>query len=234
MENSNDKNCCKEVQKGNKGIFAGIAYGLLPHIGCITFIIFTIAGVTAATNILKPLLLNPYFFYILIALSLIFATISAAIYLRRNGILSVSGIKRKWKYLSTLYGTTVLTNLLLFMVVFPYATNLTSNPVTGAAIGAPAQLTLQVAIPCPGHAPLITGEVAKISGVTNVKFRFPNLFDISYDSTKTSKQQILDMDVFNSYKATVTDEQVKDSGIKDEQYKSSCNCGNSCGNSCCS
>jgi len=207
--------CCnKSSQK--KGIFSGILYGLIPHIGCIGFIVFSILGVTAATAIFRPFLLNPYFFHILIAISFVFATISAIIYLKKNTILSFWGIKRKWKYLLTLYGTTIGINLLLFMVIFPIAANLNSDTSLRAALidtfrsergvqlsDSGALITLQVAIPCPGHAPLITGELKKISGVENVKFRFPNLFDVGYSSQKTTQEEILSLEVFNTYKATV-------------------------------
>lgn len=193
------------------GFFQGIIYGLLPHTGCIAFIIFALLGITTATALLRPLLLNPYFFYILIALSMIFATISATIYLKTNDILSISGIKRKWRYLSILYGTTIFVNLLLFMVIFPYAANFTSKSNTlafvSAATDSQSKLTLEVAIPCSGHAPLITEDLNKLEGVTGVNFRFPNLFDVSYDSGKISKQDILSLTVFSTYKAKVVEEQ---------------------------
>lgn len=243
MNNSNNEksDCCtKDSQKQDKGFLAGVAYGLIPHVGCIAFIAFSILGVTTATTLFKPLLLNPYFFYILIALSLAFATISATIYLKKSGVLSISGVKRKWRYLSILYGTTIFINLLLFMVVFPYATNLISKPtVTSALTGiqdSQSTLTLQVSIPCPGHAPLITQEVNKIDGVEGVHFRFPNLFDISYDLAKTSKQDILNLDVFNTYKATVVDESILKTTDNEQtgNIKASCGCGSSCGGaSCC-
>jgi len=41
------------------GVLQGIAYGLVPHIGCIGFIVATVLGVTVATEFFKPLLLNP-------------------------------------------------------------------------------------------------------------------------------------------------------------------------------
>ena len=216
-------NCCnsniKKEDRKEKGFLAGILYGLAPHAFCILFIVFTVLGVTTATTLLKPLLLNPYFFYLLIALSLIFATISAIIYLKKNGILSFSGIKRKWKYLSILYGITISVNLILFMVIFPITANLNSGLSLTAAIsssfGERAQgknsqsyLTLEVEIPCPGHAPLITGELKTIAGVENVNFRFPNKFDVNYNPAKTSKEEILSLSVFNTYKATVTDEKI--------------------------
>jgi copper chaperone CopZ len=109
----------------------GIIYGLIPHTGCIAFILASVLGVTVATELFKPLLLNPYFFYILILISFIFATISAIIYMKKQGFItfnkgeggleigfSPEGIKRKWKYLSTLYETTIGVNLLLFMIIF--------------------------------------------------------------------------------------------------------------------
>lgn len=200
--------------EGNKGgILKGVLYGLVPHIGCIGFLIFSILGVTAATSFFKPLLMNPHFFYILIVMSLLFATASAAIYLKRNGMFSFLGIKKKWKYLSVMYGTTIAVNLLLFMVIFPYTANFASannQPYQGYAVldsdASSSELTLKVSIPCPGHAPLITGELNKIEGVTSVKFGFPNYFDVEYDSSKASKQEILSLEVFKTYKATVVEE----------------------------
>ena len=223
MKNSKvQKSCCEKTgsRPDKKGFISGILYGLIPHTFCIAFIIFTILGVTTATALLKPLLLNRYFFYILIGLSIVFATISAIIYLKKQGILSFSGIKRKWKYLSILYGTTVGINLLLFMIIFPIAANLNSGVSLTAAISAAfgrgeeltlsesgSLVTLQVNIPCPGHAPLIIGELKTISGVEAVKFKFPNSFDVGYNPEKTSKEQILSLDVFKTYKATITNEQ---------------------------
>ena len=165
MKNSNNQeSCCKKTDSrmDKKGFLKGILYGLAPHTFCIAFIIFTILGVTTATALLKPLLLNRYFFYILIGLSIVFATISAIIYLKKQGILSFSGIKRKWKYLSILYGTTIFVNLLFFMVIFPKVANLNLNP-TPAIVEKTnlSSITLKVDIPCSGHAPLITSELKK-------------------------------------------------------------------------
>ena len=250
MKNSkNQKSCCQTTAKESKGIGSGLVYGLIPHVGCIAFIVFTILGVTTATALFKPLLLNPYFFYILIGLSLVFATISALVYLSKHGIvgfqntengrilnLSLSGIKGKWKYLSTLYGTTVFTNLLLFMVVFPLAANLNTASVTAVSPQVPVaegrSIRLQVNIPCSGHAPLITDELKKISGVTNVRFDFPNFFEVNYDPAKTTKQQILSLDVFNTYKATVVSENSQQPSQTSSQTVSQYGCGASCGTSC--
>ncbi|MBZ1349002.1 MAG: hypothetical protein KY053_02125 [Candidatus Liptonbacteria bacterium] len=207
--------CCnKSSQK--KGIFSGILYGLIPHIGCIGFIVFSILGVTAATAIFRPFLLNPYFFHILIVISFVFATISAIIYLKKNTILSFLGIKRKWKYLLTLYGTTIGINLLLFMLIFPVLATLDVEDglslaaISRVFIGAENDIesllssaTLQVAIPCPGHAPLITGELKTIQGVEKISYRFPNKFIVNYNPEETSKQEIVSLDVFKTYKAEI-------------------------------
>jgi len=206
----NEKNnCCdkKEEKKKDRGFLAGILYGILPHSFCIAFIVFTIIGTTAATALLKPLLLNPYFFYFLIGLSLIFATTSAIIYLKRNGELSFQGTKNKWKYLSLLYGITIFVNLILFMVVFPTVTNLDLKASVGeAAINNQnnlSSITLEVAISCSGHAPLITGELKKINGVESVNFSLPDKFEVKYDLTKTSKEEIISLEIFKTYKAKV-------------------------------
>ena len=187
----------------------GIVYGLVPHIGCIGFIAASILGVTVAVNFFKPLLMNPWFFHILVLMSIGFATISSAIYLRKQGLLSSSGIKRKWKYLSTMYGSTIGINLFLFMIIFPLLANVSLSSPTGDVNAISNDLSLirlQVDIPCPGHAPLISGELKTISGVEAIQFSYPNFFDVKYDSYKTTKQEILSLDVFDTYRATVLSE----------------------------
>ena len=236
----------RKENNNNKGFLSGIIYGLIPHIGCIGFIIISILGVTTATAIFKPFLLNRYFFHILILISFIFATISALIYLKNNGILSISGIKRKKGYLLTLYGSTVSINLLLFMLIFPIMTNIVNGAsLTSAVSGAFFSqkniqnkegeniLSIKVDIPCPGHAPLISGEIKTITGVETVGFKFPNLFDISYNSGDTSKEKILSLDVFNTYKAVVINEQkdkttVQTKNSSGESQSLACDCDVGC------
>jgi copper chaperone CopZ len=188
-------------------------------------------GVTTATAFFKPLLLSPFFFYILIALSLIFASVSVIIYLKKHSLLSFDGIKTKWKYISILYGTTLGVNVLLFLFIFPLAANMTSA--TDAEItDDSSEITLSVDIPCPGHAPLITGELKTIDGVQSVKFRFPDYFDINYDSKKTSQGEITSLAVFNTYPAKII------SGFQEVQETqpigcSTCNsCSGACGGTC--
>jgi copper ion binding protein len=189
-------------EKKDKGsLKQGIVYGLIPHIGCIAFIIGSVLGVTVLTQFFRPLLLNPYFFYILIGISFSFATISALVYLKKQGFMtfgregidmwvsfSKGTLKRKWKYLSTLYGSTIGINLLLFMVIFPLMANVSmASPITGGAIagGNFSTLKLQVDIPCSGHATLISGDLKQISGVVGIQFSLPNIFDVTYDPSKT-------------------------------------------------
>jgi copper chaperone CopZ len=233
--------CCEKEKSKNKALKSGLISGIISHIGCIAFILFSMLGVAGAGLFFKPLLLNPHFFYILVGISLIFSTVSALLYLKVKKVLglckcenrtelkvSADGIIKEWKYLTTLYGTTILVNLLLFMVIFPLAANLSSaSPsLQNYSTSELSQITLQVDIPCPGHAPLITDELKSIDGVVDVKFRFSNLFDVSFDPTRTSEEQILSPEVFKTYKATIiesTNQQIN------TQPSGSC-CGNTrCG-----
>lgn len=205
----------------------GIIYGLIPHMCCITYIVASVLGVTVATQLLRPFLLNSYFFYLLTSVSIILATLSAFIYLNRQGFITLNKtkngleisfspgiIKRNWRYLSVLYGTTIGVNLLFFMVIFPLLASVSTeaSPIDGGTImvnqntDSFSSIRLKVNIPCPGHAPLIIQELKSINGVLEVKFSFPNIFDVKYDPRKTSKQQILSLEVFKTYRATVLDE----------------------------
>ncbi len=64
-------------------------------------------------------------------------------------------------------------------------------------------VTLRVNIPCPGHAGLIKSELSKLSGVNSVGFRFPNLFDVRYDSSELESKEILALKIFEEYRAEV-------------------------------
>jgi len=191
----------------------GLAYGLVPHVGCIAFIIASVAGATALMQYFKPLLMNPYFFHILIGISFAFATLSSALYLRSNGMLSLAGMRKKRLYLSTMYGSTIGVNALLFLVIFPMLANVSSVPLAAAAgdgitgsAAALAWLKISVAIPCSGHAPLITDELKAVDGVKGVQFSMPNAFEVTYDSTKVTKETLLGLEVFKTYKATLLDQ----------------------------
>jgi len=196
--------CCQAEEKHGDGLRKGIMYGLLPHMGCIAFLLLSVLGMTAATALLKPLMLSPYLFYILVASSFLFATISGALYLRRLRLFSISGLKRKAKYISILYGTTISVNLFLFLVVFPLVGGVSANQAVSAQhASAPALINLQVDIPCPGHAPLIVGELKSLGGVMQVKYTAPDVFTVTYDSTLVSEGKILALEVFKTYRAIV-------------------------------
>jgi copper chaperone CopZ len=64
-------------------------------------------------------------------------------------------------------------------------------------------MKLKVDIPCSGHAKLISDELYAIDGVKSVKFNFPDIFEVSYDSSLVSKSQILGIDVLKEFVPTV-------------------------------
>jgi copper chaperone CopZ len=221
MEENNSCCCQPAPKKESTGFLSGLLYGLLPHTFCIAFILFTVLGVTVAAGVVRSVLLVPYFFQLLVGFTIVMATISAAFYLRRNGMLSVAGARRKWRYLSVLYGTTIGINILLFTMIFPALANApavaapaTVREVSAAAAPAQSQAveasasatastTLAVDIPCSGHAPLISGELNSVPGVQKVTYRAPDLFDVTYDPGQTSLDQIVALDVFQAYPATI-------------------------------
>lgn len=204
---ANKKICCSSDKKEKTGLKAGLVYGLLPHSFCLAFMVFSVVGATVATTFFRRLLLVPYFFQTLIGLSLVFATISGLIYLRKNDLLSLEGIKSKKKYLVTLYGTTIGVNLLFFMIIFPLLTNI--RPIgakSPAALSGEANLssiTFKVSIPCPGHAPLISSELKKIEGVSGVNFKLPNVFEVFYNPKVVSPGKLLSLEIFKSFKAVI-------------------------------
>lgn len=195
--------CCSAPIK-KEGIWQGILYGIFPHSFCILFIIFSILGATFATAFLKRFLLNSYFFPLLILISFVFAFISATVYLKRVNSLNLDGIKKESRYLTILFSTVIGINLLLFLLIFPFIANFGYSQKLSAAILKQNNLatkTIQVNVPCSGHAPLIISEVEKVIGVVAVKYRFPNFFDVTFDPQKTSLSQILNLQTFQFFKA---------------------------------
>ncbi|MEK7580032.1 MAG: hypothetical protein AAB465_00240 [Patescibacteria group bacterium] len=205
--NIDTSSCCK-AKTFRTGMGAGLFYALLPHSGCLLFIIFTTLGITAFSAILKSLLTNYLFFYSLIIVSLVLTTLAALIYLKRKHILSLSGLRNSWKYLATLYGTSILINLFLIYAAFPYVANLKFNYFSKNALAkteniSRSKMTIEVDIPCSGHAFLISSELKGLSGVQDVGFEAPNLFDVYYDHSKISEKNILSLDIFKSFKAKI-------------------------------
>jgi plastocyanin len=129
------RSCCGPTTQNSddKGIIKGALFGILPHTFCILFIILSIFGATSGAVFLRRFFIIPYFFQILVAISFFFATFSAGFYLKRNGILSIDGIKRKWKYLTIMYSTTIAINLILFYLAIPAAGNIKQKPASNVA-----------------------------------------------------------------------------------------------------
>lgn len=197
----NKKNCCEN--KGSQ-IKKGILYGILPHSFCIAFIFFSIIGATAFTTLLKPFMLNAYFFPLLVFLSFMLASVSAFIYLRKTCILSINSIVKNKNYLLTLYASVIGINLLLFLVVFPLLANSSfSNSNKNVSSINVETKTISVQIPCSGHAPLIMEEVSKLDGILSINYSPLYNFEIKYDPQKTSLEEILSLPIFKSFKAGV-------------------------------
>jgi len=151
MDNKNSSEYCKQKKEYKENLLIGIAYGIIPHIGCIMFIGGAVFGVTILTHLFKPILMNRYLFHYLILISVGLATLSSFFYLRKNKFLSWKGIKRKRKYLLTMYIFTIGINLMLFFFIFPYIANMT-GVVSATEIIGTSVLRISVDIPCPGHA----------------------------------------------------------------------------------
>lgn len=239
MTNKKSKSCCAPKKKPTNK-WEGFLYGLIPHIGCIGFIIGSVLGVTVLMQFFKPLLMNRYFFHFLILISLGFATASATLYLRKHKSLSAKGIKENKSYLSWMYGSTIGINLVLFFLVFPMLANVgsasTAESLNSLGGTEGSTLSLEVDIPCPGHAPLISNELKAIKGVVNVNYNFPNEFEVVY-SSETSKEDILGLEVFEEYPATVINSQIAAISATETTAKvasTGASCGSpSCGSATC-
>ena len=119
---------------------------------------------------------------------------------------------------SLILGGAVVAGIIVLFFVFPVLVSAISGqglvepqnptPTSGSeSIGTQnpnlQTINLQVQIPCGGHSSLIVSELNKINGVSAVKLVAWNKFQVTFDSAKTSKELILDAEVFNSYPATV-------------------------------
>lgn len=200
---NNQNDCCEQSNnKNNKvknEIRSGILFSLIPHSFCVALVIFSIVGSVGLTSFLKKILVIPYFFSFLIIFSAILATISALFYLKKTGNLSLSGIKNKWKYLTTLYGTMLVVNVLVFFVIFPITTNWSAKKNIDEQIYS-EKLSLRVDIPCSGHAPIVTYELEQDEGIGNIIFKNPNTFNIKYNPDVTSPEKIKSLEIFKTFK----------------------------------
>lgn len=196
----NKKPSCCQPADHSSTLGKGILFGLLPHSFCLAFIVFSSFGVVSATSFFRGWLLNPYFFPILVIVSFALSLLSSGLYLWQNQSLSLSGLKNHSRYLTILIVSIVSINLLFFLVVFPIAANFSFKNTNNISQAGLLNLTLQIKIPCSGHAPLIIDELGKSPGVIDVKYRFPNYFDIKY-SSETSAEKIFKLPIFKSFPA---------------------------------
>lgn len=176
------------------GIKSGLISAIIPHVGCIAFIIITLLGISAGSVFLKKFILASWSFPALVFLSFVIAGISASFYLKRNCCVN------KTKYISILLGSVLVVNGFLFYVAFPWVANQNgkSTELQGVSL---SEMKVKVGIPCSGHASLIVDELKK-SGVTEVTYNTPDEFDIKYNQEKISKEDILGLAILKEFKTT--------------------------------
>ncbi|MFA6797538.1 MAG: MerC domain-containing protein [Candidatus Paceibacterota bacterium] len=181
-------------QKNNIGssIGKGILFSIIPHIGCIAFAVLMITGVGLGTAFLKNFLSSKWIFPASIILSFVIASVYSYLYFKKQCCTN------KVRHISILFSSMILVNVLLFYVVFPWMTNIKSGQNIALASNL-SELRIQVEIPCTGHAPLIVYELKK-AGVSDVTFSDPDTFDIKYDSTKITPEQIKGLQLFEDFK----------------------------------
>jgi hypothetical protein len=185
--------CSQEKNEIKNGLKNGIISAIVPHIGCIAFITLTLLGVSAGSVFLKKFILASWSFPVLFFLSFLLASISSLFYFKKNCC------ENKTKYISILLGSVIMVNGLLFYVVFPWVANINGKS-SGGIVAGLSEIKLKVNIPCTGHASLIVDEL-KFAGVTEVVYSDPDEFDVMYDSSKITKDSILNLAVLKDFKA---------------------------------
>lgn len=236
-----------EKSKRNQTFFQGLMYGIVPHIGCIAFLIGSVLGVSVLMQFFRPMLMSRYFFHFLVALSIGFATLSSAIYLKNNNLFSKAGIKRKWKYLTTMYTSTIGINMLLIFVIFPLTANAGSGDVD---LSGTNSLLLSVDIPCSGHAPLIAEDLRSVNGVVQVRYLNLDKFSVAYDPNIATIDDIMSVEVFDPYPAVILEQSTEPGAVsfsgpdyENNDYSGNLNefscgagctggCGGNCGGGC--
>lgn len=193
------ENCCQPKCQHKSNFWSGIIYGIIPHTFCILFFILSIVGAASGAAIAKRFLLIPNFFLLLTVLSILSATLATIFYLKKNKCCTIAGLKNKAKYVSTLYAITIITNIFFIYIVMPALAN-NQNQEVPNNLTALSIATIEVQLPCPGHAPLITEEIKTIPGVKTVTFRMSRTFEIAYDPKATSIEEIKALTIFKTFK----------------------------------
>ncbi|MDO8528530.1 MAG: hypothetical protein Q7S06_01400 [Nanoarchaeota archaeon] len=94
--------------------------------------------------------------------------------------------------------------LILLIIGLLIAKSFTGNSVNeGNFANEGDKLTIQVKIPCSGHAGLIKSELQNLDGIKSITFKGQNFFDVYYDSTKISPEKILGARIFQEYPAKI-------------------------------
>ena len=185
----------QKIHKKNEmkeGLKNGVISALIPHVGCIAFIVVTLLGISAGSIFLKKFILASWSFPLLFFISFLLASISSVFYFKKNCC------ENKTKYISILLGSVLIVNGLLFYVVFPWVANI-NGKAYGNFVAGLSEMKLKVEIPCSGHASLIVDEL-KNAGVTEVVYNDPDQFDVKYDNKKITKDSILSLSVLKEFK----------------------------------
>jgi hypothetical protein len=131
-------------------------------------------------------------------------------YLRRKQSLNLIGIKNNRNYLLSMFFITISTNLVIFYLIFPATSKFNNKPVSAKTTVQQVSLAqdqkigvldISVDIPCSGHSFLIQSEVKKLQGIKSVDYSLPNKFKITFDKKLLTKEKILALPVFQTYKA---------------------------------
>ena len=91
--------------------------------------------------------------------------------------------------------------IIIMVLLLALVTACSSTPTSNAVLSE-QQMTIQVDIPCSGHASLITSNLYSIEGVEDVQYSAGHKFEITYNPAQTNENEILNLDVFNTYSAT--------------------------------
>jgi hypothetical protein len=88
--------------------------------------------------------------------------------------------------------------ILLILVIggFFIKASLTGNSIQNDNLD---KISIHVSIPCEGHVSYITSELKKIKGIGAINYLQNFNFEISYDSSKITKEEILNQNVFKEY-----------------------------------
>lgn len=185
------------INQIRSGVIRGLAFGLIPHLFCILFIIFSIIGATIATTFTQKILLMPNLFPALVIISIVFATIASIFHLRIGECKCDEEVKGRKRFVLAMFVATLIANVTMMYVIFPAIAKTRNNNITIES--SLSVITVKVAIPCTGHAPLIINEIGTLPGIVRVDFDSPDIFQITYDPQTANIDQIVALNVFETF-----------------------------------